>query len=178
MTKLTRLLACIAAGALAACSGPAPRQGPPAPVVHGGGTAAPAVPPAARSGGEPEIAAYVPPSLPQTARPEPARAVQVLMTRAEDQRRAGQLGDAVVSLERALRIEPRDPVLWNRLAEVRAAQERYAMAEELAAKSNSLAALGDRALKRSNWEIIAASRRAQGKTAEAREAERRASAFD
>ena len=113
MTKLMRLLACLAAGALAACSGPAPRQGPPAPVVHGGG-AAPAAAPAPRPDGEAEIAAYVPPAGPQTARPEPARAVQVLLSRAEDQRRAGQLGDAAVSLERALRIEPRDPLLDER----------------------------------------------------------------
>jgi len=177
MTKLMRLLACLAAGALAACSGPAPRQGPPAPVVHGGG-AAPAAAPAPRPDGEAEIAAYVPPAGPQTARPEPARAVQVLLSRAEDQRRAGQLGDAAVSLERALRIEPRDPLLWNRLAQVRAAQGRHGMAGDLAAKSNSLAGLGDRTLKRSNWEIIAAARRAQGNTAGAREAERRASTFD
>jgi hypothetical protein len=164
---------------LAACSSPPQRQGTPAPVVRGDtGARVPADTVARPSAEEPSIAAYVPPARPETARPQPARAVAVLLARAEDQRLSGDLGGAAGSLERALRIEPNNPVPWSRLAEVRAEQGRFAMAEEFAAKSNSLAALADRTLKRRNWEIIAAARRAQGKTDAAREAERRASAFD
>ncbi len=173
--RMKRFLAGCALAGLAACASPPPRQGPPAPVVQGGSAAAPSP---ARGAEEQEVAAYVPPARPQTARPQPARAVEVLLQRAEDQRRAGDPGAAAGSLERALRIEPRNPVLWNRLAEVRAQQHRHAMAEELAAKSNSLAGLEERALKRRNWEIIAVARRAQGRSAEAREAERKASQFD
>ena len=177
--RLIPILALAALGLLAACSSPPQRQGAPAPVVRGDtGERLPTGETARPAAQEPSIAAYVPPARPETARPQPARAVQVLLARAEDQRRSGDLGGAAGSLERALRIEPNNPEPWSRLAAVRAEQGRFAMAEEFAAKSNSLAALEDRTLKRRNWEIIAAARRAQGRTDAAREAERRASAFD
>ena len=60
-----------------------------------------------------EILAYRPSPQPVYTRPEPAKAVQVLLRRAADQRAAGQLVAAAGSLERALRIEPRNPVLWK-----------------------------------------------------------------
>ena len=161
------------------CSSPTYRTQPPAPVERGGVRSEPVPPPgSATTQGEPTITAYIPPTQPQTARPAPAKAAQVLSRRAEDQRRAGDLDGAVSSLERALRIEPRDPALWNRLARVREDQGRYAMAEELAGKSNSLAGLYDRDIKRANWELIARVRRAQGKTAAARDAELQASGYE
>jgi hypothetical protein len=176
---LIRIFVLAVCGLLAACSTPSQRQGAPAPVVRGDtGERSPAGDTARPAAGEPSLAAYVPPARPETARPQPARAVEVLLARAEDQRRSGDLGGAAGSLERALRIEPNNPEPWSRLAAVRAEQGRFAMAEEFAAKSNSLAALADRALKRRNWEIIAAARRAQGRSEAAREAERRASSFD
>ncbi len=60
---------------------------------------------------------------------------------------------AGAALERALRIEPRNPVLWHELARVRLRQRQYQQAEALALKSNSWA--GDnRALRAANWRAI------------------------
>ena len=83
----------------------------------------------------------------------------MLLRRAADQRAAGQLVAAAGSLERALRIEPRNPVLWNQLAHVRLEQKQYHLASGLAAKSNALAVSEDLALRQDNQAIIAKARR-------------------
>jgi len=131
------------------------------------------MPPPARPN-EPQITAYIPPTQPRAARPAPKRAVAVLTRRAEDQRSQGDLDGAIVSLERALRIAPEDAALWHRLAKVRQAQSRHDLVVQLAAKSNSLAAPGDQALRSSNWQLIAEARRALGDDAGARSAQARA----
>lgn len=89
------------------------------------------------------------------------RAVAMLWDEAEQARREGRLESAVSSLERAVKLAPEDPVLWSRLSELRFRQERFAEAENLAAKSNSLA--GDRRLLRfRNWLLIAEARARRG----------------
>jgi Tfp pilus assembly protein PilF len=133
-----------------------------------------AAPSPADGGSDVQIAAYTPPAQPQIARPQPKRAVTVLMKRADEQRRGGDLDGATVSLERALRISPDDAVLWHELAQVRMAQRQYDGVVQLAAKSNALANPQDASLRRSNWRLIAQARRAQGDVAGARDAERRA----
>lgn len=100
-------------------------------------------------------------------------AVVALLEHAEQQANAGDLEAAAVTLERAIRIDSRNPMLWHHLATVRLAEGEPAQAEQLAAKSNSLAA-GNRALQALNWELIAQARRSQGDTAGARAAEQRA----
>jgi tetratricopeptide (TPR) repeat protein len=132
------------------------------------------VPPPAASSRGPQIAAYTPPAAPQYSRPEPNRAVAVLVRRADDQRRAGDLEAAAASLERALRISPEDADLWHRLAEVRLGQGDYPMVSQLAAKSNALSSPADGALRSANWRLIARARRAMGDTDGARSAEIRA----
>ena len=130
--------------------------------------------PAVAGDDEVRIAAYTPPAVPQVARPQPSRAVSLLQQRAADQRASGDLDGAVASLERALRIAPEDPLLWHELAAVRLDQGQYGRAEQLAAKSNALAAAGDQRLRGANWQLIAKARRVQGDAAGARDAERRA----
>ena len=130
------------------------------------------------AGSDVQIAAYTPPAQPQIARAQPKRAVTVLMQRADEQRRGGDLDGATVSLERALRISPEDAVLWHELAVVRMAQRQYGRVVQLAAKSNALASPHDNGLRGSNWRLIAKARRAQGDTAGARDAERRAESFN
>mgnify|MGYP005849336681 CR=1 FL=1 len=103
-------------------------------------------------------------------------AVTSLLARSETASRERDWSAAAVSLERALRIEPRNPVLWNRLAGVRLQQGQYRQAEQLAAKSNSLAG-DDRLLQARNWRLIARARRQLGDERGAAEAERRAEAF-
>ncbi len=73
----------------------------------------------------------------------------------------GDLAGAVASIERALRIEPRNAYLWNRLAQLRLDQGQGKRAEELAAKSTSLAG-ADIKLKSDNWRLIAKARRSAG----------------
>jgi Tfp pilus assembly protein PilF len=75
---------------------------------------------------------------------------------------SGRLANAAASIERALRIEPRNPRLWNELAGVRLQQRDYAQAEATAARSNSFAG-SDAALRESNARIISQARAAQGK---------------
>ena len=103
-------------------------------------------------------------------------AASSLLDKAENQRRAGDLDGAASTLERALRIESRHPLLWNRLAQVRLQQQNYSLAAELASKSNTLAG-SDSSLKRSNYLIIADARRASGDVAGASAAQSRADAL-
>lgn len=95
--------------------------------------------------------------------PEPSgnTAVQALLDKAHSQAAAGQLDAAGADLERALRIEPRNSVLWQELARVRLDQGRYRQAENLAAKSNALAG-GNRYLQAENWRIIGEARNRRG----------------
>lgn len=123
------------------------------------------------------VAAYTPPRVPSVARPQPNRAVEVLMARAEDQRGAGDLDAAVASLERAVRIAPADAVLWHQLAGLRLAQGQYSMVAQLAAKSNALATPADRALRGDNWQLIAEARRGLGDESGARQAEASAARY-
>jgi len=90
---------------------------------------------------------------------------------------AGQHEQAAAGLERALRIEPANPYLWQHLAAVRLDQRRPQLAEQFAAKSNSVA--GDSApLRMRNWRIIAEARRQSGNAAGAREADSRAVQYE
>ena len=88
-------------------------------------------------------------------------AIAGLLLGARTDAAAGRLVNAAASLERALRIEPRNPRLWQELARVRLKQGDYAQAESTAARSNSWAG-SDNALRADNWRIIAHARNARG----------------
>jgi cytochrome c-type biogenesis protein CcmH/NrfG len=105
----------------------------------------------------PPVAVPAPP--PSSSRQESARADAA----------AGKLATAAASLERALRIEPRNPRLWHELARVRARQGQHAQAENVAVRSNSFAG-DDRALRAENWKLIAETRNARGDKEGARQA--------
>jgi predicted Zn-dependent protease len=96
-------------------------------------------------------------------------AIALLMDTARTDSEAGRLANAAASLERALRIEPRNPRLWQELARVRLKQRDYGQVENLAARSNSWAG-GDAALRAENWRLIAQAREARGDAAGARAA--------
>lgn len=111
---------------------------------------------------------------PATAeRPRTSGAVLALLDRAETYRQAGDRENAAATLERALRIEPRNARLWNRLAAVRLDQGEAQQAEQLALKSNALAA-GDAELQARNWALIAEARWSLNDAQGARGAEQRA----
>jgi len=88
-------------------------------------------------------------------------AVVALLDKAHRQSAAGELEQAGANLERALRIEPRNALLWQELARLRLDQGLYRQAENLAMKSNGLA-MGDRTLRAENWRIIGQARSGQG----------------
>ena len=81
------------------------------------------------------------PSVPEQKQiPEPSsRAVSDLIAKADHLEQSGELETAAASLERAVRIAPKDPIPWQRLAQIRLQQKDAVQAEVLAAKSNSLA---------------------------------------
>lgn len=97
------------------------------------------------------------------------RAVVALLEQAAQRSMEGDRDGAVVALERALRISPRNAYLWQRLALVRLEQGQFDLAEHLAAKSNALAGDDHQARSR-NWQIIAQARELRGDSAGAREA--------
>ncbi|MHB8534671.1 MAG: tetratricopeptide repeat protein [Sulfuricaulis sp.] len=73
----------------------------------------------------------------------------------------GKFDAAVASLERALRIEPRNPALWQELAKLRLQQGQYQQAEGLAARSNGWAE-SNKTLRAENWRIIGQARLKHG----------------
>jgi len=74
---------------------------------------------------------------------------------------AGESAKAAAILERAIRIQPRNPQLWHELAQVRYTQQRYQQAESLALRSNRYATR-QTDLRRANWRLIAKSREKLG----------------
>ncbi|WP_295413638.1 tetratricopeptide repeat protein, partial [uncultured Thiodictyon sp.] len=123
-----------------------------------------------------------PPARAPAAPPSPAEPAAVaglapaadgLARQAEQQRQTGDYAGAAATLERSLRIAPREPYLWNRLARVRMEQGLTAQAGQLAARSNDYAG-GQAGLKKDNWRIIAEAKRRNGDVAGATEAEQRA----
>ena len=81
-----------------------------------------------------------------------------IMKGARAEAASGKLANAAASIERALRIEPRNPRLWNELARIRLQQRDWAQAESTAARSNSFAG-SDSGLRASNAQIIDQARR-------------------
>ena len=105
------------------------------------------------------------PSPPTAPPPVAARsentAIAGLMDSARSDAAAGKLGSAAATLERALRIEPRNPRLWHELAKVRLRQADYTQAESLAARSNTYAGT-DSELRAANQKVISDARAARG----------------
>jgi len=100
--------------------------------------------------------------------------VEELLQLSMQQQGKGNVVGAVASMERALRIEPRNAYLWNRLAHLRMKQGQGSRAAELAAKSKSLAG-ADNQLKADNWRLIAKVKRQSGDINGARRAVQEAS---
>ncbi len=103
-------------------------------------------------------------AAPAPTTPEPdsgmnSPAVVALLDEAEVYASQGDGDQAAATIERALRIEPKNPWLWHRLAVIRMQQGRYSEAIELAARSSSLAN-GDARLLQGNQEVMERSRAA------------------
>lgn len=70
---------------------------------------------------------------------KPVTPIDVLLRQAETQRTTGDLVKAAATLERGVRIEPRNPLLWNKLARIRLEQGLFTQAHSMATKSNTMA---------------------------------------
>lgn len=109
--------------------------------------------------------------------PEPVlgAASRSLVTAAQTQLQAKNYSAAAASIERALRIEPANPLLWIELGKVRYAEGNHVQAENMGRKAISLS----KAPRASStaWKLIADSLRARGKTREAQEAMLKAESF-
>ncbi|MDH5180796.1 MAG: hypothetical protein OEZ39_13125 [Gammaproteobacteria bacterium] len=107
----------------------------------------------------------------QTSKP-----VLALLQQANDAARDGKLHTAESQLERALRIEPRNAVLWHYMAKLRLHQDRLGEAAGMAAKSNALAGRNKK-LQADNWRIIAHARHQKGDKKGALEAQQKVEAL-
>jgi tetratricopeptide (TPR) repeat protein len=161
----------VAAAVLGGCAS----QGPPVPQ--------PAPPPGAPPSGTaqpgaatPGPGAVAPPERP--AAPPPRQfhlgpAASALVTQAHQQAASGDYGQAAATLERALRIEPDNPLVWIELGRIRLAENNPAQADAMGRKALALAT-GDPSSQSSAWRLIADSLRARGNNGEAAEADRHA----
>lgn len=99
--------------------------------------------------------------------------VRRLMASAQSSRQAKNWDSAADSIERALRIEPRNAALWSALAEVKYDQGDDRSTLQFAAKSNTLSGQ-NRQLRRKNWLLMANSQERLGDTSKATELRKRA----
>ena len=160
--SLKRLAAGFTAAALlSACSLLAPH--PPSPQ-----TSSPQPP------GSPAPLQSLPPPAPQV--PPPARenhlsaATRSLVTQARTQVAHGDLPAASSTLDRALRIEPNNPLLWIELGRLRLAESDAHQAEGCGRKALALAS-GDRITQAQAGRLLADALRGQGRNQEARQVE-------
>ena len=170
MRPFVRLVAAAILGLLAACG--SLRGPPPFPQTPG----APPNPPPG-SGGATAQAPQAPPPQP-SARP-PARefhlgpASTALVSQAHKQAATGDFGLAAATIERAMRIEPDNPLLWIELGRVRLTAGDNSQAESMGRKALA-SATGDPRAQASAWRLIADSLRALGRNDEAAVADKRA----
>jgi predicted Zn-dependent protease len=124
----------------------------------------------------PAGATPAPPERPYTAPPKQFRlsaASSALVAQAHTQAEGGDFGQAAATLERALRIEPDNPLLWIELGRARLGENNPAQADAMGRKALALAT-GDAAAQSSAWRLIADALRARGRNGEAAEADQHA----
>lgn len=123
--------------------------------------------------------------IPPPATPEEAlartpvsdsNAVVALVEAARADTDGGNFTKAAGALERALRIEPRNPRLWHELAQLKLKEGDYAQTASMAARSNTWAGT-DKMLRAANWRLIGEAKRSTGDEAGARAAFDKANAF-
>ncbi|OQK18028.1 hypothetical protein AU255_09285 [Methyloprofundus sedimenti] len=116
------------------------------------------------------------PAVNVNSQPKSSTVVIALLSEADSSYKQGNLNESVATIERALRIEPRNALLLYKLATLRLQQGQPDMAENLAKKSELLAE-GNAQLKRQNWLLIAEARKQLGNMAGAEQARKKASQY-
>jgi predicted Zn-dependent protease len=122
------------------------------------------------------------PAVPeQPPRPPPRQfrlgpAASALVAQAHNLARSGNYEPAAATIERALRIEPENPLLWIELGQIRMSEGNAAQGNGMGHKALALAT-GDPHAQASAWRLIADSLRVRGRNQEAAEADKRAGAL-
>jgi tetratricopeptide (TPR) repeat protein len=153
-------------------SRPSPPNAPPAQPQSSGAQS-----PRAASSGAPSTNPPPPAAPSQPVPPAPPRenhlsaATHSLVTQARTQISHGDLDGASATLDRALRIEPNNPLLWIELGRLRIAEGDAHQAEGCGRKALALAS-GDRGTQAQAGRLLADALRAQGRNPEAIEVER------
>jgi tetratricopeptide (TPR) repeat protein len=117
----------------------------------------------------------------QPSRPPPKQfklgpATSALVQQAHTQAHAGAFEPAAATIERALRIEPENPLLWIELGQIRLSENNAAQADGMGHKALALAT-GDPQAQASAWRLIAESLRVRGRNQEAADADKKAGAL-
>ena len=99
-----------------------------------------------------------------------------MVAQAHKQMAGGDFGLSAATIERAMRIEPDNPLLWIELGRVRYTAGDYSQADAMGHKALALAA-GDPQTQSSAWKLIADSLRSRRRNEEAAEADKHASAL-
>lgn len=149
----------------------APQAGQPAAGSSGQTTTAkPAAPADAVAAPAPAPLIAPPPATRQFHLGAPATA---LVAQAHQQSASGDPQLAISTIERALRIEPDNPLLWIELGEVHESAGHFDQAAGMGHKALQLAT-GDPHAQSASWRLIAESLKARNRNGEAAEAQRRA----
>lgn len=168
ITWQRKLSALVAVLALSACAVPPPYRAPapPAPVPP-----SPTEPPVETRPAPPpeQPTEQPPPPAPVIREPVLSAASRALVSQAQIQLQSKNYPVAASSIERALRIEPANPLLWIELGKVRQAEGNYLQAENMGRKAVSMSVNAPKA-NSAAWSLIAESLRARGKNQEAQEA--------
>lgn len=123
-----------------------------------------------------QTAPAVPPPAPQQRQFALGAAAASLVGAAHAQEQSRNYGVAAETLERALSIEPHNPLVWIELGRENILAGNPAQAYGMGRKALYLAS-GDPRAQAGAWQLIAASLRAQGRNDEAYVAEERAAAL-
>ena len=174
-----RALVAAAAVLAASCHVMGPPYQAPQQTPAGGATAPPA-----GTGRTPATQPGVsqPPAPPQPVPPPPqpptrqfhlGAATNALVEQASRQAASGNPQLAQSTLERALRIEPANPLLWIMLGQAHESEGQYELAGSMGHKAIQLAT-GDPRAQASAWRLVGDSLRARGRNVDANEAYSRA----
>ena len=118
------------------------------------------------------------PGVPEPPRPPPKQfklgpATASLVAQAHKQETGGNYEPAAATIERALRIEPENPLLWIELGQIRLSEGNAQQADGMGHKALALAT-GDAQAQSSAWRLIADSLRARQRNQEAADADKKA----
>ncbi len=163
---LASLLSLTACGAIPSVTPEPAPPSQPRPTVGPGSTQTQPFPP-------PQEAPAERPPRAQTKQYHLGPAALSLVSQAHKQEQSGDADGAAATLERALRIEPNNPLLWIELGEVRLSQNEADQANSMGRKAAGLAA-GDAQAQSAAWRLVADSLRLQHRNAEAAEADQKA----